>query len=111
MYYHLHKISFKRGESYIDFPKWLKNKLATINPQNEDNECFKYAITVAVNHQQIKNHFERISNLESFIDQYKWKNINFPATIKDWENFEQDNKTIDLNILFVPCITKKIRIA
>ena len=26
LYYHLHKISLKRGESYIDSPKWLKNK-------------------------------------------------------------------------------------
>ena len=26
LYYHLHKISLKRGKSYIDSPKWLKNK-------------------------------------------------------------------------------------
>ena len=111
LYCHLHKISLKRGESYIGSPKWLKNKLVTINPQNEGNECFKYTITVALNHKQIKNYPERISNLKPFIDQYEWKNINFPATIKDWEKFEQDNKTIGLNILFVPYNTKKIKIA
>ena len=32
LYYHLHKISLKRDESYINPPKWLKNKVATINP-------------------------------------------------------------------------------
>ena len=32
--YHLNKISINRGSSYIDSPKWLKNKKATINPQN-----------------------------------------------------------------------------
>ena len=26
LYYHLHKIGLKRGESYIDSPEWLKNK-------------------------------------------------------------------------------------
>ena len=54
LYYHLHEISLKRGESYIDSPEWLKNKGATINPKNKDNECFKYAITVALNHEKIK---------------------------------------------------------
>ena len=26
LYYHLQKISLKRGEPYIDSPEWLKNK-------------------------------------------------------------------------------------
>ena len=54
LYYSLHKISLNRGGSYIDSPSWLKNKRATINPKNKDNECFKYAITVALNHEKIK---------------------------------------------------------
>ena len=34
LYYHLQKISLSRMEgSYIDSPKWLKNKKATINPK------------------------------------------------------------------------------
>ena len=31
LYYHLHEISLKRSGSYVDSPKWLKNKRATIN--------------------------------------------------------------------------------
>ena len=46
-----------------------------------------------------------------FIGQYEWKNINFPATIKNWKKFERDNKTFALNILFVPYNTKQIRLA
>ena len=38
--------------------------------------------------------------------QYEWKNIDFPATSKDWKKFEQDTKAIALNILFVPYKTK-----
>ena len=54
LYYELHKISLIRGGSYIDSPKWLKNKGATINPKNKDIECFKYALTIAFNHEKIK---------------------------------------------------------
>ena len=43
-----YKISLNREGSYIDSPKWLKNKKATINPQNNDDKCFQYAITAAL---------------------------------------------------------------
>ena len=107
MYYTLHKISFNRGGTFIDSPEWLKNKKAMINPKNKDNECFKYAITVELNHERIKNHPERISNLKPFTDQYKWKGIEFPLHSKDWKRFEQNNKAIALNILYVPYNTGK----
>ena len=35
LYYNLNKVSFSRGGSYIDCPKWVKNNEATINPQNK----------------------------------------------------------------------------
>ena len=90
-------------------PTWLKNKTATINSKNKDNEWFKYAITTALNHERIRNNPERISNLKPFIDQYKWKEIEFPSHSKDWKKFEQNNKTIALNILFVPYNTEQIK--
>ena len=46
-----------------------------------------------------------------FFDQYNWKGIEFPLHSKDWKKFEQNNnKTIALNILFVPYNTKQIRL-
>ena len=30
-----HKIDLRRGASYIETPKWLKNKNCVINPKNE----------------------------------------------------------------------------
>ena len=59
--YKLHKISLRRGGSYIDSPKWIKNKKGTINPKNKDNGCFAYAIIASLNHHKIDNHRERIS--------------------------------------------------
>ena len=60
---HIHKTNLKRGKSYIKSSKWILNKRATINPQNKDNKCFQYSITVALNHQNIENNPERISNI------------------------------------------------
>ena len=33
MYYKCHKVNFKRGVLYIDFPDWIKKKKTTINPK------------------------------------------------------------------------------
>ena len=109
LFYNLNKVSLSRGRSYIDSPKWLKNKKATINPKNEDDKCFQYALTVALNHEQIKNNPERISKIKSFIDQYDWREIDFPSTGKHWKKFESNNKSIALNILYMPHNTEKIR--
>ena len=47
---------------------------------------------------KIKNHPERISNLQPFIDQYNWEGIEFPSHSKNCKKFEQNNKTIAVNI-------------
>ena len=46
----------------MDSPEWLKNK-KTINPKNNDDNCFQYALTVALNYQNIKKDPQRISKL------------------------------------------------
>ena len=107
LYYNLNKISLSRGGSYIDSPNWLKNKNATINPKN--NKCFQYALAVALNDEQFKKNPQRISKIKPFIDQYNWKEIDFPSHRKDWKIFESNNKSIALNILYVPHNTEKIR--
>ena len=64
LYCHLQKEGLKRSGSYTDSPEWLKNKKATINPKNNDNNCFQYALTAALNYQNIKSNPERISKIE-----------------------------------------------
>ena len=109
--YHIHKTSLKRGKSYIKSPEWVINKRATIDRKNKDNKCFQYSITVALNHKNIENHRERISNIKPFIDQFNWEGIEFPAGIRDWKSFERNNKTIALNISYIPPNTKTINFA
>ena len=110
LYYDFHKVGLNRSGSYIDSPKRLKNKKATINPKNDDNNCFQYATKVALNYQNINNHPERIFNIKPFINKYNWKEISFPSHQKDWKRFESNNKTIALNVLYVLHNTKEIEI-
>ena len=49
LYYNFDKISLNRGGSYTDSSKWLKNKKTTINPKNNDDKRFQYALNVALN--------------------------------------------------------------
>ena len=69
-HYNLHKINLRKVGSYIDSPEWLKNKKAPIRSENNDDKCFQYALTVALNYEQIKKDPQRISKIKLFIDQY-----------------------------------------
>ena len=109
-YYNFNKTSIYRGGSYLDSPKWLKNKKSTIKPKNNDHKCFQYAATLAINFDNINNHPEKISKIRPFIDQYNWKDIDFPPSNKDWKKFELNNK-VALNILYIPHNTRKIQLA
>ena len=108
--YDFNKISISRGGSYIDSPKWLTNKKSIINPKNNDYKCFQYAVTLALNLDKINKNSQRISKIKPFIEEYNWKDIDFPSTSKDWKKFELNNE-VALNILYVPHNTKKIEIA
>ena len=110
LYYDFNKISLNRDGSYIDSPKWLKDKKSTINPINNDHKCFQYAVTLALNLDKIRKKPQRISKIKPFIEQYNWKEIEFPSTSKDWKKFESNNK-ITLNILYMPHNTRKIQVA
>ena len=75
-----------------------ENKKSTINPKTNDYKCFQYAVTLALNLDKIRKNPQRKSKIKPFIDQYNWKDIDFPATSKDWKKFEL-NYEIALNIL------------
>ena len=67
-------------------------------------------MTLALNLDNIDNHPERISKIKTFINQYNWKDIDFPPTKKDWRKLEFNNN-IALNILYILHNTKKIQLA
>ena len=95
-----HRLNLTRGSFYLPLPDWLARKKAIINPQNDDEECFKWAVIAALRWTDIKSHPERISNLREFSSDYDWSGLNFPASIKDINVFEMNND-ISVNVLSV----------
>ena len=96
LYYHFQKIDIRTAESYIMSPKWIVNKKATINPKNgKYNKCFQWSIISGLNCNKInKKYLKKIENL-------KRVDIDLLSHQRDWENFEQNNTSIALNVLFV----------
>ena len=88
LFYDFNRVSISKGGSYNESPKWLKDKKCTVNQKNNDNKCFQYATTLALNFNKIDKKPQRIPRINPFIENYNWNDINFPATKKDWNRFE-----------------------
>ena len=54
LYNKLNKKNLNRGGSFILFPEISKNTKATLNPKNNDDKCFLYALLVALNYDELK---------------------------------------------------------
>ena len=80
----LHFAEFKtlKGSSYL--PYWIKNKKAVINILNKnDNECFKWCITRAMNPIGKHQNDSHVSNLRSVgEDKFKITQAHFPWSVK-----------------------------
>ena len=64
LHYKSHTISLRRCGSYIDSPEWIKSKKATTNKQNNDKNCFKYVVIVALNHENIGKNPQKNQRLD-----------------------------------------------
>ena len=73
-------------------------KKAIVNPHNDDEECFKWAV-IAVGNVGMKDS-QRVSNLRKFTDNYDWSGLEFPVSIKDIGKFETRNN-VSVNVLAV----------
>ena len=106
LYYQFQRIDIRRGESYLVSPDWIASKKATINPKNEkDNECFKWSIIAGLNYNKIKE--KELKKLLKF----RRVDTDVSSSQRDWEEFEQENTSISLNILFVSHNSEEINLA
>ena len=79
-YYECHKRNPNHRGSHIDCPDLIKNKKGIINTINKkDNKSFQYGVTVAFNHEEIKNDPQGITKIKPFINIYKWEGRNCPS--------------------------------
>ena len=62
---------------------FFSSKDSNCNSNQYSYKCFQYAITVLLNHEQIKIVPEKILRTKLIINQYTWKEISFPSHKKD----------------------------
>ena len=95
----LHLVEFvpSKGNSWIPLPEWIKRKKAVINMKNEDNECFKWCVTRALN--PVERDSEIISQkLRKQSEELNWKGISFPMEVKKIDRFEKNNLFVSVNV-------------
>ena len=80
----------------FQLPPEVANKKAIINLNNKDNQCFKWAVTRALN--SVKDHSECIdTKIIKSTEKYNWDGITFPVNLKQIDRFEK-NPTISVNV-------------
>ena len=70
---------------YIDSPYWIKNKNATIssiNKKDNKSKFFQYALTFALNREEIREDHQRIAKIKPLTNKYKSKKKKVPIRIR-----------------------------
>ena len=84
-----------QGSSYIELPKYIRDKKAVINVKNKDDYCFVWSILSALYPAAI--HTDRVSNYKPYFNKLKLDNLTFPMEIKNIHKFEVMNN-ISINV-------------
>ena len=80
------------GSSYIETPEFIAHKKSIVNVRNEDENCFKYAVTAAQFYPWIdQNNADRPSTYKDFLDKLDYTNCSTPMQIDDITKFEKNN--------------------
>ena len=86
------KFNPTKGSSYIDLPKWIKNKEAIINIKNRDDKCFLWCILRYLYPKEKDGQY--LKDLRKYEFSLNTKGITFPMKIKDISKFEKLNPEI-----------------
>ena len=85
------------ASSWIELDAYILKKNAVINMKNNDDECFKWCVTRALNMKN--NHPERID--KELIEKSKelnWDGIEFPFKLNQIAKFEKNNPDISIAV-------------
>lgn len=83
----VYKYTPMSGSSHIPLPDEIKNKEAITNPQNSDQQCFKWAILAIYVLGNNKNQVDE--NYNSLEEKYNFTDLTFPTTITKIKIFEK----------------------
>ena len=87
----IHTVEYNptKGSSYIDLPKWIKDKGAIINIKNKDDKCFLWCILRYL-HPRDRDR-ERLTDLKTYEFSLNTKGITFPMNVNNITKFEKLN--------------------
>ena len=99
-----------RGSTFIPLPKKIVNKKAVINVKNNDNLCFKWSITIALN--PVDVHAERITKeLTDQSERLDWSGLASPVKLNQIGIFEKNNPSISINVFGFESFVYPLRIS
>ena len=95
------------GKEYTTpLPKNLQGKKAIVNMKNNDNQCFKWAVTRALNPTEESPH--RITKiLKEQSKKFNWEETEFPLKVKNIGKWEKNNN-ININVFGYDEESKKL---
>lgn len=91
----VNKYSPMGGSSYIKLPKFIENKKAVVNVQNQDQYCFAWAVTSALYPASVR--VNDISSYPHYSTVLNLTGMNFPVKLRDISKFEEANN-ISINV-------------
>ncbi len=94
------------GSGYRELPAFITKKKAIINLKNEDEECFRWAVTRAL-HRTYSTPERVTKELCEQSKKYNWEGITFPTKVKDIHIWETNNDT-NINLFGFDDEAKKI---
>ena len=79
------------GSGKKPLPEEVKGRHAIVNMENDDDQCFKYAVARAIH--PVKRDKERVTKiLKKQVEELNWEGVKFPTSLKNIDVFENLNK-------------------
>ena len=86
-----------RGSTFLPLPSKISTKKAVINMKNNDDQCFKWSVTRALN--PVEKNSERITKeLKDQSERLDWSGLKFPVKLDHIVIFEKFNPSISINV-------------
>ena len=97
LYVNISKYTPLKVSSYIDLPKYLKDKKAIVNVQNTDQQCLKWALLSALHPVEHGSHPDRVSKYKPYENELDFTGIDFPTPLNQIPNVEHQNN-LSINV-------------
>ena len=86
-----------RGSTFLPLPKKITGKKAVINMKNDDDQCFKWSVTRALN--PVDKKPKRITTeYKEQSERLDWSGLKFPVKLNQIAIFEKTNPQITVNV-------------